>query len=155
MAETLLMKNVKYLVTCDDNDRFMTDINMLVTDGVITYIGTEEKTADKIIDASRMVVYPGLINSHHHLYQTFTRNLPQVQNMELFPWLKTLYEIWKGIDGDSVYYSSLTGMGELLKTGCTTCLDHHYVFPEHFLTRSLRRRTPWESGWRPRGAAWI
>ena len=56
MAETLLMKNVKYLVTCDDNDRFMTDINMLVTDGVITYIGTEEKTADKIIDASRMVV---------------------------------------------------------------------------------------------------
>lgn len=66
MAETLLMKNVKYLVTCDDNDRFMTDINMLVTDGVITYIGTEEKTADKIIDASRMVVYPGLINSHHH-----------------------------------------------------------------------------------------
>lgn len=131
MAETLLMKNVKYLVSCDDNDRFMTDINMLVTDGVITYIGTEEKTADKIIDASRMVVYPGLINSHHHLYQTFTRNLPQVQNMELFPWLKTLYEIWKGIDGDSVYYSSLTGMGELLKTGCTTCLDHHYVFPEH------------------------
>lgn len=131
MTETLLMKNVKYLVTCDDNDRFMTDINMLVTDGVITYIGTEEKTADKIIDASRMVVYPGLINSHHHLYQTFTRNLPQVQNMELFPWLKTLYEIWKGIDGDSVYYSSLTGMGELLKTGCTTCLDHHYVFPEH------------------------
>ena len=131
MAETLLMKNVKNLVTCDDNDRFMTDINMLVTDGVITYIGTEEKTADKIIDASRMVVYPGLINSHHHLYQTFTRNLPQVQNMELFPWLKTLYEIWKGIDGDSVYYSSLTGMGELLKTGCTTCLDHHYVFPEH------------------------
>ena len=103
MTETLLMKNVKYLVTCDDNDRFMTDINMLVTDGVITYIGTEEKTADKIIDASRMVVYPGLINSHHHLYQTFTRNLPQVQNMELFPWLKTLYEIWKGIDGDSVY----------------------------------------------------
>ena len=131
MTETLLMKNVKYLVTCDDNDRLMTDINMLVTDGVITYIGTEEKTADKIIDASRMVVYPGLINSHHHLYQTFTRNLPQVQNMELFPWLKTLYEIWKGIDGDSVYYSSLTGMGELLKTGCTTCLDHHYVFPEH------------------------
>lgn len=131
MAESLLMKNVKYLVTCDDNERLLTDINMLVTDGVITYIGTEEKTADKIIDASRMVVYPGLINSHHHLYQTFTRNLPQVQNMELFPWLKTLYEIWKGIDGDSVYYSSLTGMGELLKTGCTTCLDHHYVFPEH------------------------
>ena len=50
--------------------------------------------------------------------------------MELFPWLKTLYEIWKHVDEDVVYYSSLTGMGELLKTGCTTCLDHHYVFPK-------------------------
>ncbi len=88
-----------------------------------------EETAADVIDASNMVMYPGLINTHHHLYQTFSRNLPQVQNMELFPWLKTLYEIWKHVDEDVVYYSSLTGMGELLKTGCTTCLDHHYVFP--------------------------
>lgn len=131
MKDSLLLENVKYLVTCNDHDGMLTDVNLLVEDGVITYIGSEKKTADHIIDASRMVVYPGLINSHHHLYQTFTRNLPQVQNMELFPWLKTLYEIWKGLDGDSVYYSSLTGMGELLKTGCTTCLDHHYVFPKH------------------------
>lgn len=131
MKDSLLLENVKYLVTCDDQDGMLTDVNLLVEGGVITYIGTEKKTADHIIDASRMVIYPGLINSHHHLYQTFTRNLPQVQNMELFPWLKTLYEIWKGLDADSVYYSSLTGMGELLKTGCTTCLDHHYVFPKH------------------------
>lgn len=131
MKQSLLLENVKYLVTCDDHDGMLTDVNLLAEDGVLTYIGSEKKTADKIIDASRMVVYPGLINSHHHLYQTFTRNLPQVQNMELFPWLKTLYEIWKGLDSDSIFYSSLTGMGELLKTGCTTCLDHHYVFPKH------------------------
>ena len=87
-------------------------------------------TADEVIDGSHMVMYPGLINTHHHLYQTFSRNLPQVQNMELFPWLKTLYEIWKNVDEDVTYYSSLTGMGELLKNGCTTCLDHHYVFPK-------------------------
>ena len=130
MAETLLMKNVKYLVTCDDSDRLLDGVNVFVRDGVIAGIGQEEWTAEDVIDASHMVMYPGLINTHHHLYQTFSRNLPQVQNMELFPWLKTLYEIWKHVDDDVVYYSSLTGMGELLKTGCTTCLDHHYVFPK-------------------------
>jgi cytosine/adenosine deaminase-related metal-dependent hydrolase len=77
-----------------------------------------------------MCVYPGLINAHHHLYQIFTRNLPQVQNMELFPWLVSLYELWKNIDQDVIYKTSLVGMGELVKNGCTTCFDHHYVFPE-------------------------
>lgn len=126
---TMLVKNVKYLVTCDEEDRVLRDVNVFVRDGVIESIGTAEETADEVIDGSHMVMYPGLINTHHHLYQTFSRNLPEVQNMELFPWLKTLYEIWKNLNPDVVYYSSLTGMGELLKTGCTCCLDHHYVFP--------------------------
>lgn len=130
MKGTLLVKNVKHLVTCDESDRLLDGVNVFVRDGVIQSIGQEEVTADDVIDASNMVMYPGLINTHHHLYQTFSRNLPQVQSMELFPWLKTLYEIWKRVDEDVVYYSSLTGMGELLKTGCTTCLDHHYVFPK-------------------------
>ena len=129
--KTLLVKNVKHLVTYDDDDRMLANINVLVCDGKITYIGKEPQTADDVIDASNMVMYPGLINTHHHLYQTFSRNLPQVQNMELFPWLKTLYEIWKNLNSEIVYYSSLTGMGELLKSGCTTCLDHHYVFPKN------------------------
>lgn len=129
MKGTLLVKNVKHLVTCDADDRLLERVNVLVRDGVVVAIGEDEQTAEDVIDASNMVMYPGLINTHHHLYQTFSRNLPQVQNMELFPWLKTLYEIWKHVDDDVVYYSSLTGLGELLKTGCTTCLDHHYVFP--------------------------
>jgi len=129
MKGTLLVKNVKHLVTCDADDRLLDGVNVFIRDGVIESIGQNEETAADVIDASNMVMYPGLINTHHHLYQTFSRNLPQVQNMELFPWLKTLYEIWKHVDEDVVYYSSLTGMGELLKTGCTTCLDHHYVFP--------------------------
>lgn len=127
---SLLVKNVKHLVTCDDGDRVLEGMNVLVRDGVIARISKEKMTADDVIDASNMVMYPGLINTHHHLYQTFSRNLPQVQNMELFPWLKTLYEIWKNVDEDVTYYSSMTGLGELLKTGCTTCLDHHYVFPK-------------------------
>ncbi|MDO5416914.1 MAG: 8-oxoguanine deaminase [Lachnospiraceae bacterium] len=131
MKGTLLVKHVKHLVTYDNQDRVLDDVNVLVQDGVITQVGCgDDVTADDMIDASNMVMYPGLINTHHHLYQTFSRNLPQVQNMELFPWLKTLYEIWKNVDEDVAYYSSLTGMGELLKTGCTTCLDHHYVFPK-------------------------
>lgn len=126
---TLLIKDVKYLVTCDDENRILKGVNVYVEDGVIKSIGSDIQTADNVIDGSHMVMYPGLINTHHHLYQTFSRNLPEVQNMELFPWLKTLYEIWKNLNPDTVYYSSLTGMGELLKTGCTCCLDHHYVFP--------------------------
>lgn len=139
MKGTLLVKNVKHLVTCDGDDRLLDGVDVFIRDGVIAGIGQEagtqeagtleSGTAEDVIDASNMVMYPGLINTHHHLYQTFSRNLPQVQSMELFPWLKTLYEIWKHVDEDVVCYSALTGMGELLKTGCTTCLDHHYVFP--------------------------
>ncbi len=131
MKGTLLVKNVKHLVTCDADDRLLEGVNVLIKDGVIAEVGSNVETADDVIDASDMVMYPGLINTHHHLYQTFSRNLPQVQRMELFPWLKTLYEIWKHVDENVVYYSSLTGLGELLKTGCTTCLDHHYVFPKN------------------------
>ena len=126
----LLVENIGYLVTCDDDDRILKNVNVFVRDGIIDYIGNEKMAADEVIDGTDMVMYPGLINTHHHLYQTFSRNLPEVQNMELFPWLKYLYEIWRNLDEQVVYYSSLTGMGELLKTGCTTCLDHHYVFPE-------------------------
>ena len=112
---TLLIKNVTYLVTCDDDNRVLKEVNVFVEDGIIKSIEADVQTADDVIDGSHMVMYPGLINTHHHLYQTFSRNLPEVQNMELFPWLKTLYEIWKNLNPDTVYYSSLTGMGELLK----------------------------------------
>ncbi|MCI8477314.1 MAG: 8-oxoguanine deaminase [Oscillospiraceae bacterium] len=132
MQGTLLVKHIAQLVTCDEEDRILQDAYVFVQDGVIAEIGQGEPAAeaDEVLDASGMAMYPGLINTHHHLYQTFSRNLPQVQNLELFPWLKALYEIWKGLDEEAAYYSALTGLGELLKTGCTTCLDHHYVFPK-------------------------
>jgi cytosine/adenosine deaminase-related metal-dependent hydrolase len=131
MKNSIFLKNIKYLVTCDDDDNVFQNINMYIENSEIKYIGNEFKLANEIIDARDMVVYPGLINTHHHLYQIFSRNIPQVQNMELFPWLKYLYEIWKNLNSDVIMYSSLCGMGELLKTGCTTCFDHHYVFPEN------------------------
>jgi len=105
------------------------DVNLYCEDGLIKYIGPEKRDADTVIDGKGMLCYPGLVNAHHHLYQVFSRNLPKVQNMELFDWLKTLYEIWKNLNEDTIYLSSLTGMGELMKNGCTTVFDHHYVFP--------------------------
>ncbi|NCB62519.1 MAG: 8-oxoguanine deaminase [Clostridia bacterium] len=126
---TMLIKNARFIVSCDDSDTLYERVNLLIRDGVIQSIGPDYQKADQVIDASRMAVYPGLINTHHHLYQIFSRNLPEVQKMELFPWLVTLYEVWKRLDEDVVSWSSLTGLGELLKTGTTTCFDHHYVFP--------------------------
>jgi cytosine/adenosine deaminase-related metal-dependent hydrolase len=139
---TTLIRNAKAIVTLDREERVLENSNLLVRDNVIEFIGPEIKAADEVIDARNMFVYPGLINTHHHLYQTFTRNLPKVQNLELFDWLVALYEIWRGLTPEILYYSSMVGMGELLKYGCTTCFDHHYVFPkigsEDFIDRQFQ-----------------
>lgn len=139
---SVYIKNAKAVVTVDSQDSVLYNTGIFIEDGVITYIGDSVKEADETIDASGCFVYPGLVNTHHHLYQTFTRNLPKVQKMELFPWLVTLYEIWRELNDECIYYSSLVGMGELLKYGCTTCMDHHYVFPktgsEAFIDRQFQ-----------------
>ena len=126
---SLAVNHIRALVTCDGNDTVYENVNLLCEDGLISYIGPDRHEADTVLDGSGMFCYPGLVNAHHHLYQVFSRNLPKVQNMELFDWLKTLYEIWKNLNADTIYLSSLTGMGELMKNGCTTVFDHHYVFP--------------------------
>ena len=142
MDQFLLVRNLSHLVTCDDGDRVLHDVSVLARNGVICSICADREIPEKLseygavasssvqtIDASGYVMYPGLVNTHHHFYQIFSRNLPKVQNLELFSWLKALYLIWKNLNADVVFYSSLCGMGELLKCGCTTSSDHHYVFP--------------------------
>ncbi len=125
-----LLQNARCIVTCDDADSVLRGADMLLDGGVIAQIGhLGNVAADEVVDASRYILYPGLINTHHHLYQYFTRNLRQVQNLELFDWLTALYGIWAHLNEDTVRLSSLCGMGELMKYGCTTCFDHHYVFP--------------------------
>ena len=127
---TLMIRNLAALVTCNDKDEVLERVDLFCADGIIRAIGKRlPQKADRELDGTHLLCYPGLINTHHHLYQQFSRNLPQVQNMELFDWLKTLYEIWKHLDAEVIRLSSLTGMGELMKHGCTTCFDHHYVFP--------------------------
>ncbi len=124
-----ILKNIHTLVTCDDADAILHNVDVRMDGGVIDCVGDAGADAGEIVDASRWIVYPGLINTHHHLYQYFTRNLPQMQKLELFDWLKALYAIWANLNADTVRLSSLCGMAELLLAGCTTCFDHHYVFP--------------------------
>ena len=129
---SLLVKKLQSIITCDAEDRVLSGVDLYCEDGFIRALGPNlPQKADTVLDGSHLWCYPGLVNTHHHLYQVFSRNLPQVQNMELFDWLTTLYEIWKGLDETVIRLSSLTGMGELMKHGCTTCFDHHYVFPAH------------------------
>lgn len=127
---TLLIKNLKAVVTCDENDTVLHDVDILCEDGMITAIGSGlNAEADRIIDGTRLLCYPGLVNTHHHFYQIFSRNLPQVQGLQLFDWLTALYTIWEKLDAELIYLSSQCALAALMKSGCTTAFDHHYVFP--------------------------
>ena len=126
-----MLKNCFY-VFLSAEDGFRQGIDILIRDTRIEKISAGiDEPADNVIDCSTCVVVPGFVNTHHHFYQTLTRNLPAVQNAKLFDWLVHLYEIWKNLDEEAVHYSSMLAMGELLKTGCTCSTDHHYVYPQH------------------------
>ncbi|MBW2434716.1 MAG: 8-oxoguanine deaminase [Deltaproteobacteria bacterium] len=128
---SILLKDCFYIfVSAGEEARRGDDI--LIRDNRIAKIDAAiSGPADRVIDCSTCVVIPGFVNTHHHFYQTLTRNLPAVQNAGLFDWLVYLYEIWKYLDEEAVYYASLLAMGELLKTGCTCSTDHHYVYPQN------------------------
>jgi cytosine/adenosine deaminase-related metal-dependent hydrolase len=128
---SILLKNCFYIfLSAEEESRRGEDI--LIRENRIAKIGAEiVEPADRVIDCSTCVVIPGFVNTHHHFYQTLTRNLPAVQNAELFDWLVYLYEVWQHLDEESVYYASMLAMAELLKTGCTTSTDHHYVYPQN------------------------
>ncbi len=128
---SLLLKNIDFLVTMDEKRRELKGYSLLIEDGIITRLEKEIQAQPdwKIIDAENKWVFPGLINTHHHFYQTLTRCLGEVQGAELFPWLKTLYPIWARLTPDGVTASTRIALAELLKSGCTAASDHHYVFP--------------------------
>lgn len=129
---TLFVKNIHTLVTMDEARRELTDGALFIRDGVIEWVGqtTErEFDADEVLDLRGHVVIPGMVNTHHHMYQTLTRVIPGCQDSELFGWLKTLYPIWAGMRAQHVYVSALLAMAELMLSGCTTSSDHLYIFP--------------------------
>ncbi len=130
---TLLLKNVELLATMDDARSRIRGGSLFVRGNVIEWAGLAdtdaEVGADTVIDAAGMVVLPGLVNTHHHLFQTLTRALPAAQDAVLFRWLRTLYPIWAGLDPEAVYVSALVGLAELVMSGCTTASDHLYLYP--------------------------
>ncbi|RLC82634.1 MAG: 8-oxoguanine deaminase [Chloroflexi bacterium] len=129
---TLLLRNADVLVTMDEGGRRISGGGLFIRDNVIEAVGPTRELppeADRVIDASGMIILPGFVNTHHHLYQTLTRALPQIQNVKLFDWLVNLYPIWARLTGEAVYVSALVGMAELLLSGCTTTTDHLYIFP--------------------------
>ncbi len=129
---TLLVQHALVLATFDSQRREIPDGGLFVRDNVIEQVGPTSElppTADRVIDARDMVILPGLVNTHHHLYQTLTRAVPQAQNAVLFDWLKTLYPIWANLTPDAVYTSALVGLAELILSGCTTAADHLYLVP--------------------------
>lgn len=128
---TLLVKNA-HLLTLDDHQTELSDGGLFIRDGFIEQIGATYElpgTADEILDLTGHVVLPGLVNTHHHFYQTLTRAVPAAQDANLFNWLKTLYPIWARLNPEDIFISTSTALAELALSGCTTASDHLYLFP--------------------------
>ena len=124
-----LIKNAAYVATMDDASRELKDADILVADGVIKEIGVGIESDAEVIDASGFLVTPGLVNTHHHLFQTLTRAVPGAQDSLLFGWLQRLYPIWSGLTPEDMYLSAQIGLAELALSGCSTVADHMYLFP--------------------------
>jgi cytosine/adenosine deaminase-related metal-dependent hydrolase len=130
---TLLVKHISHLATFDDARREIADGALLVQDNVIAAVGTTadlaHQPADETLDLTGHLVMPGLVNTHHHMYQNLTRVM--VQDDELFVWLTTLYPIWARLDDEAMHISAKVAMAELIQSGCTTSSDHLYVLPNN------------------------
>jgi 8-oxoguanine deaminase len=129
---TLLVKHAQVLATMDDDGSEIADGGLFAVDGFITQVGPTAElpdTADEVVDLTGHIVLPGLINTHHHFYQTLTRAVPGAQDVGLFDWLRTLYPIWARMTPDDVQLSTQVALCELALSGCTTSSDHQYLFP--------------------------
>jgi cytosine/adenosine deaminase-related metal-dependent hydrolase len=129
---TLLVRKASLLATFDDQEREITDGGLFIRDGFIEQVGVTSElpdTADEVLNLEGHVILPGLINTHHHFYQTLTRAVPAAQDANLFNWLVTLYPIWARMQPEDIYISTITALAELALSGCTTASDHLYIFP--------------------------
>ena len=130
-AGTLLLR-CALLATMDDARREIEHGAVFIRGNVIEQVGAEEalpRTADRVVDLGRHVVLPGLVNTHHHMFQSLTRALPGGQDSELFDWLRAHYPVWCRLTPDMIRVSAMTAMAELMLSGCTTASDHLYLYP--------------------------
>ncbi|WP_236237064.1 8-oxoguanine deaminase [Pseudomonas faucium] len=132
MPKTLLIKNAELLVTMDGERREIRRGGLYIEDNLIKQVGPSDELpqhADEILDMTGKVVIPGLVNTHHHMYQSLTRVVPAAQDGELFNWLTNLYPIWARLTPEMISVSTQTAMAELILSGCTTSSDHLYIYP--------------------------
>jgi cytosine/adenosine deaminase-related metal-dependent hydrolase len=128
----MLVKHASMLVTMDEARREIPDGGLFIRDGFIEQAGPTDELpgeADEVVDLSGHILLPGLINTHHHFYQTLTRAVPAAQDANLFNWLKTLYPIWGRMNAEDIRISTRTALAELALSGCTTAADHLYIYP--------------------------
>ncbi len=130
----IVLKNIDLLATMDANFSVLENCSLVVDDGIIQNITAEcidyyDDVEYETIDMSGYLVMPGMINCHHHMYQSLTRVIPKAQNVGLFQWLKVLYPIWGRLTPEAIYVSSIVAMSELLLSGCTSSSDHLYMYP--------------------------
>ena len=132
---TLLIRQAHTLATLNDAGQELHDASVYIRDHRVEWVGPQAQLppalqqADEVLDARRLLVIPGMVNTHHHMYQSLTRAIPAVQNAELFGWLRGLYPIWAGLTPEMVRVSTQVAMAELLLSGCTTSSDHLYIYP--------------------------
>jgi cytosine/adenosine deaminase-related metal-dependent hydrolase len=129
---TLLIKHASLVASMDDASQQWADGGIFVTDNVISSVGPSNSLpveADQVIDARGMVIIPGLVNTHHHFFQTLTRAVPVAQNANLYQWLRALYPIWAGLTPEAIRLSTAVAIAELMLSGCTTSSDHTYIWP--------------------------
>lgn len=130
MAHTeILIRNARTVLTMDDSRSELTGVDIRLREGVIAEIGAGLTSDGTVIEAGHCVVTPGLVNTHHHLYQTLTRAVPGGQDALLFGWLKTLYPIWARFGPEEMFVSAQVGLAELALSGCTLTSDHLYLYP--------------------------
>ncbi|WP_170420339.1 8-oxoguanine deaminase [Ruegeria arenilitoris] len=125
----ILLRNADAILTMDDNRQELAGADLLIRDGQIARIGQDLTTDGEVHDLGGCVVTPGLVNTHHHLYQTLTRAVPAGQDALLFGWLQTLYPIWARFGPDEMFTSAQIGLAELALSGCTLSSDHLYLYP--------------------------
>ncbi|GAB4386156.1 MAG: 8-oxoguanine deaminase [Albidovulum sp.] len=127
--QQILIRGAERLVTMNDAGEEIAGADVLIRGGVIAAVGQGLAAAGEVIEAKGCIVTPGLVNTHHHLYQTLTRAVPGGQDALLFGWLRTLYPIWARFGPEEMRVSALVGLAELALSGCTLTSDHLYLFP--------------------------
>lgn len=143
MGQKILLKNAAAIVSCDDQDRVYKNADILIDGPAISRIGGAIECDDaEVIRADGKFIYPGLINTHHHFFQTFIRNLVTIDypNLLVVEWLDKIYRIFQLIDADVIYYSTLTALADLIKHGCTCAFDHQYCFTNKTGTAPVDRQ---------------